>query len=101
MAARTLTRIDLVESMTRQLDIPRQRSSDVLETVLKTLSQGIVEEGGAKIASFGTFVVHEKGNRVGRNPRTGEEVEITPRKSLSFRASHILKNRLQSVKKAS
>jgi integration host factor subunit alpha len=65
-----------------------------VETVLKEISDALSRGENVKISSFGSFFVRSKGKRVGRNPKTGEEVPISPRKVLVFRASHVLKERV-------
>lgn len=94
MSTRTVTRVELADHIAKQAKLSRYQATDILEAVLTTLSQGVVKEGGAKISAFGTFIVHEKAKRVGRNPKTGQEVDITPRKSLSFRASALFKDKV-------
>lgn len=90
--ARTLTRSDLTDKLCSTLGLSRQQSNGVLEAALEEMARGLQKEGTVKISSFGTFHVRKKNERVGRNPKTGKEVMITPRRSLSFRASHILKD---------
>jgi len=63
----------------------------LVESLLDEITNALVKEGHVKISSFGTFHIRTKSERIGRNPKTGKEVMITPRKSLSFRASHLLK----------
>ena len=90
----TLTRAHLCDALTANAKLSRQQAVEVLEGVLQDIADGLKREGQVKISSFGTFHVREKGARIGRNPKTGQEVEITPRKSLSFRASQILKEQV-------
>ena len=99
MSLHTITRIELAEAMAKHASISRYQATDVLEEILKSLSAGIIKHKGAKISSFGTFIVHNKEERVGRNPKTGEEVSITPRNALSFRASTLLKTCVAGKKK--
>ena len=91
MASRTITRADLTEAVYQEVGLSRNESADLVEMVLKEISDALAEGDSVKIAAFGTFMVRQKGLRRGRNPKTGEEVPILPRKVLSFRASHILK----------
>lgn len=88
---KTLTRADLSDKLSSSLGITRQQSTSVIEIALDQLAKGLEKEGLVKISSFGTFHIRRKSERVGRNPKTGTEVMITPRNSLSFRASTILK----------
>ena len=90
----TITRSHLAEMIYTQVGLSRNESSDLLEAVLERMS--VTLEGGetVKISGFGTFSVRQKGRRVGRNPKTGEEVPILPRRVLVFRPSHVLKARI-------
>ena len=94
----TLTRADLTESVYRNIGLSRNESSDLVETVLEEICSCLESGEEVKLSSFGTFSVHEKNQRVGRNPKTGIEAVITPRRVLSFRPSHILKDRVDSEK---
>ncbi len=91
MADTTLTRTDICKELVSKVGLSRQQSIDVLETLLDGIAEGLCDEGLVKISSFGTFHVRRKNQRVGRNPKTGQEVPIAPRCSLSFRASTTLK----------
>ena len=95
MSNKTLTRSDLSDSLSQKVGISRQQSINVMEAILETLAVGLVKNGGVKLSSFGSFAVRQKSNRVGRNPKTGEEVVILPRKTISFKASTILKQRVE------
>ncbi len=92
MAGKTLTRADLSEAVHRQVGLSRTESASLVKSVLDLISDTLVEGETVKLSSFGTFLVREKGGRVGRNPKTGEEVPISPRRVLVFRPSHVLKN---------
>ena len=94
MAGNTLTRSDLSEAVYREIGLSRNESSQMVETILGKVSDALVEGENVKISSFGTFAVREKGARMGRNPKTGEEVPIDPRRVLVFRPSHIMKDRV-------
>lgn len=94
MTGRTITRADLADAVYEQVGLSRNRSSDLVETVLEEISQSLVSGEAVKISSFGSFSIREKGERIGRNPKTGVEVPILPRKVLVFRASHVLKDRI-------
>ena len=90
----TLTRANLAEAIYSQVGLSRNESATLLESVLERVA-GALEAGEAvKISAFGTFMVRQKGQRVGRNPKTGVEVPILPRKVLSFRPSQVLKARI-------
>ena len=94
MSAKTLTRMDLAEAVFRDVGLSRHESAQLVESVLSHVSDALVRGELVKISSFGTFSVREKSERVGRNPKTGEEVPITPRRVLSFRPSHLMKDRV-------
>jgi len=94
MAGRTLTRSDLAEAVYREVGLSRNESAELVESILTHVSTALVEGQTVKISSFGTFTVRDKGPRIGRNPKTGEEVPIEPRRVLVFRPSHILKDRM-------
>ena len=96
MAGTTLTRSDLSEAVYREIGLSRNESSEMVETVLSRISDALVKGENVKISSFGTFAVREKGARMGRNPKTGEEVPIDPRRVLVFRPSHIMKDRVNA-----
>ena len=96
MAGNTLTRSDLSEAVYREIGLSRNESSDLVETILGKISNSLVAGDSVKISSFGTFAVREKGARMGRNPKTGEEVPINPRRVLVFRPSHILRERVNA-----
>jgi len=94
MGDRTLTRMDLSEAVFREVGLSRNESAQLVESVLKHMSDALAAGETVKISSFGTFSVREKGARVGRNPKTGEEVPIQPRRVLTFRPSHLMKERV-------
>ncbi len=96
MAGRTITRADLSESIYREVGLSRNESAELVEAVLSEITQALAREEVVKISSFGSFLVRQKGQRIGRNPKTGEEVPILPRKVLVFRASHVLKDRVNA-----
>lgn len=99
MAGDTLTRSDLSEAVYREIGLSRNESSDLVETILGKIADSLVKGDSVKISSFGTFAVRDKGARMGRNPKTGEEVPISPRRVLVFRPSHILKERVNAGNK--
>ncbi len=96
MTAKTLTRADLAEAVVRQVGLPRNESQELVELVLKEISSCLAEGEPVKLSSFGSFGIREKGERIGRNPKTGEEVPITPRRVLVFRPSNIMKDRINA-----
>ncbi|MEM6972448.1 MAG: integration host factor subunit alpha [Pseudomonadota bacterium] len=97
MAGSTLTRADLTEAVYREIGLSRNESADLVEKILAEISGALVRGEHVKISSFGTFSVREKGERIGRNPKTGEEVPIDPRRVLVFRPSHIMKERINAA----
>ena len=97
MAARTVTRADLSEAVYQEVGLSRNESAELVESVLNEISDALVRGEMVKLSSFGSFSVRQKGERVGRNPMTGEEVPILPRRVLVFRASHILKNQINEA----
>jgi integration host factor subunit alpha len=94
MAENTVTRAHLSEAVYQAVGLSRNESAELVESVLDELGTSLVDGDPVKISSFGTFQVRQKGGRVGRNPKTGEEVPIQPRRVLVFRASHVLKERI-------
>jgi len=92
----TITRAQLTEAVYQEVGLSRNESAALVEQVLEEMSTALVGGETVKISSFGTFMVREKGERVGRNPKTGEEVPILPRRVLVFRASHVLKERINA-----
>lgn len=97
MSNRTITRADLAEAVYEELGLSRNESAEFVEEILSEVSEALISGENVKISSFGSFYVREKGERVGRNPKTGVEVPITPRKVVVFRASHVLKDRIQDA----
>jgi integration host factor subunit alpha len=92
MNKKTLTRADLSESLHRNIGLSRTESADMVNSVLDLISDALVDGQSVKLSSFGTFMVRSKRERMGRNPKTGEEVPITPRRVLVFRPSQVMKN---------
>ena len=97
MADETVTRADLSEAVYQEVGLSRNESADLVESVLSEIADTLTRGEAVKISSFGSFSVRQKGQRVGRNPKTGEEVPILPRKVLVFRASNVLKNRINGA----
>ena len=101
MSETTVTRADLADAVYQEVGLSRNDSATLVETVLGEIVDALTQGQTVKISSFGSFSVRQKGQRVGRNPKTGEEVPILPRRVLVFRASHVLKNRInRSMTKA-
>ena len=94
MAGSTITRAQLSEAVYREVGLSRNESADLLEAVLRQVSDALARGESVKISSFGSFSVRRKEQRIGRNPKTGEEVPILPRKVLVFRPSQVLKSRI-------
>src|SRR3982750_2066736 len=92
--SRTITRADLAEAVYQQVGLSRNESADLVEAVLEEISDTLIKGDHVKISSFGSFSIRQKGQRIGRNPKTGVEVPILPRRVLVFRASHVLKDRI-------
>ena len=92
MEGRTITRADLSESVFQEVGLSRNESGDLVETILAEVVEALARGESVKISSFGSFTVRDKGQRVGRNPKTGQEVPILPRRVLVFRASNVLKS---------
>ena len=96
MTGRTLTRADLSEAVYQEVGLSRHESAQLVESILKQMSDALAAGATVKISSFGSFSVRQKGQRVGRNPKTGAVVTILPRRVLVFRASHVLKNQINA-----
>jgi integration host factor subunit alpha len=90
----TLTRADLSDVVHREIGLSRADSSTMVENVLALMCESMSNGENVKISGFGTFVLRDKGERVGRNPKTGIEVPIAPRRVLTFRASNMLRDRI-------
>jgi len=89
-----LTRADLAEAVFKKVGLPRNESAEIVELVLREIVSSLERGDQVKLSSFGSFGIREKGERIGRNPKTGQEVPITPRRVLVFRASNIMKQRI-------
>jgi integration host factor subunit alpha len=96
MSEKTLTRMDLSEAVFREMGLSRNESAALVEAVIQHMSDALVAGEQVKISSFGTFGIRAKSERLGRNPKTGEEVPISPRRVLSFRPSHLMKERVSA-----
>lgn len=93
----TVTRADLTEAVYQEVGLSRNESAQLVESILEEIASTLSTGESVKVSSFGTFSVRDKAERIGRNPKTGEEVPILPRKVLVFRASHVLKSRVDSA----
>ncbi len=96
MSGKTVTRADLIEAVYQEVGLSRNESADLVETVLDEIAGNLTNGDNVKISSFGSFIVRDKGGRIGRNPKTGEEVPIEPRRVLVFRPSQVLKDRVSN-----
>jgi len=92
MAGKTLTRADLSEAVHRQIGLSRSESADLVKSMLDMMSEHLIDVETVKLSSFGTFMVRAKNGRVGRPPKTGEDVPSPPRRVLVFRPSQVMKN---------
>ena len=94
MTEKTVTRAELSEAVYQEVGLSRSESSELVESVLEEISMALVRGEAVKLSPFGSFSVRDKGQRIGRNPKTGEEVPILARRVLVFRASHVLKDKI-------
>lgn len=92
MSAKTITRADLVEALAKRAKMQRSEASRLLTSMLDHVQDSLVEGDTVKLSRFGNFTVREKRQRIGRNPKTGEEVPITPRRVVTFRPSQMLRD---------
>ncbi|WP_375428972.1 integration host factor subunit alpha [uncultured Sphingomonas sp.] len=90
----TLTRADLAEALHKEIGLSRADSAQIVEQILREMCESLSGGENVKISGFGTFVLRDKGERVGRNPKTGVEVPIAPRRVLTFRASQMMRERI-------
>src|SRR4051794_3830870 len=97
MSERTVTRAQLSEAVYQEVGLSRNESAELVESVLSEISDALARGEMVKISSFGSFAVRQKGERIGRNPKTGQEVPINPRRVLVFRASHVLKDQINQT----
>ncbi|MDB5478282.1 MAG: integration host factor subunit alpha [Alphaproteobacteria bacterium] len=100
MPTRTITRADLAEAVYEEVGLSRNETADLVEQVLDQVVSNLARGNSVKISSFATFNVRQKGQRIGRNPKTGEEVPIEPRKVITFKASQQLKEKVRKGPKA-
>lgn len=101
MDQKTITRAELTEAVYQRIGLSRTESSALVELVLREISDCLARGETVKLSSFGSFLVRDKGERVGRNPKTGIEVPIEPRRVMVFKPSHILKARINGDSEAS
>ena len=94
MTGKTVTRADLAEAVFRKVGLSRTESAALVEMMLDEICDAIVRGETVKLSSFATFQIRDKKERVGRNPKTGEEVPISPRRVMTFKASNVLKQRV-------
>ncbi len=94
MGGKTITRADLAEAVYRCLGLSRTESAAMVEMVLEEICEAVVRGESVKLSSFGSFVIRQKGQRIGRNPKTGQEVPIPPRRVTVFKPSNIMKKRI-------
>ena len=99
MSDQTVTRAQLSEAVYQEVGLSRNDSAQLVVTVLREVSDALSRGETVKISSFGSFFVRQKGQRIGRNPKTGDEVPIRPRRVLVFRASHVLKDRVNAAQR--
>jgi integration host factor subunit alpha len=96
--SRSVIRTDIAEAIYKNIGLSRNESAEIVATILEEMSFALERGEKVKISSFGSFSVNNKNQRIGRNPKTGEEVPITPRRVLTFRPSHILRESVNSGK---
>ena len=94
MAGQTVTRADLCEAVYQKIGLSRTESSKLVESVLDEICDAVARGENVKLSSFGSFVVRDKGERIGRNPKTGVEVPIEPRRVMVFKPSNVMKARI-------
>jgi integration host factor subunit alpha len=95
-SGRTITRADLSEAVYQRVGLSRTESADLVQMVLDEVCDAAVRGEAVKLSSFGSFVVRSKGQRIGRNPKTGVEVPILPRRVMVFKPSNVLKARINN-----
>ena len=97
VSGKTITRADLCEAVYQKVGLSRTESAALVELVLQELTDCLERGETVKLSSFGSFVVRKKGQRIGRNPKTGKEVPISPRRVMVFKPSAILKQRINAL----
>ena len=96
---KTTTRSTLSEAVFKNVGLSRNESASLVDSVFAEILSSFIVGNDVKISSFGTFIVRQKKERVGRNPKTGEEVPITARSVVTFRASNVLKSKVNAKNK--
>jgi integration host factor subunit alpha len=96
MGAKTVTRADLSEAVYQKVGLSRSESADLVELFLQEISSCLEKGENVKLSSFGSFIVRDKNERIGRNPKTGQEVPIAPRRVLVFKPSNVLKDKINN-----
>ena len=96
---KTTTRSTLSEAVFKNVGLSRNESANLVDSVFSQILSSLIKGDDVKISSFGTFIVREKKERIGRNPKTGEEVPITARSVVTFRASNVLKSKVNTKNK--
>ena len=94
MHSGTLTRADLGDVVHRKLGLSRAESASMVERLLHHMCAALAQGQNVKISGFGSFILRDKGQRIGRNPKTGVEVPIAPRRVMTFRASQTMRDRI-------
>ena len=99
MERKTLTRQDISEALYRHVGLSKYESAQMLETVLEHISNALIDGKSVKLSSFGTFIPRQKRERIGRNPKTGVSAKIDARRVISFKASKLMKERINKSEK--
>jgi len=97
MSTGTVTRADLAEALYKEIGLSRTESATLVESVINEIIDALIRGESVKLAGFGTFTLRDKNERVGRNPKTGEEVPITPRRVLTFKPSQVMRERVNAA----
>ncbi len=97
MAGRTVTRAQLSEAVFQEVGLSHDESAQIVNSLLDEIASCLVAGGEVKISGFGSFRILHKGSRMGRNPKTREEIPIKPRRVVAFRSSHVLKDQVNSA----
>jgi len=101
MAQTTVTRAHLAEAVYQEVGLSRNDSAQLVDVILEEICKALIKGEMCKLSSFGSFQVRSKSQRIGRNPKTGEEVPILPRRVIVFRASHVLKDKINRAQTGS
>ena len=94
-----MTKADIVEDVYKSVGFTKKESTEIVELIFETMRQTLEKRVTVKISGFGNFVIRKKRMRMGRNPQTGEEIKISPRRVLTFKPSQVLKNSINRAKK--